>query len=111
MDELTTLQMRYDLTPLLARILCLLAQNTAVTSAMIEVEHRLTKDAPVAMHRLRRRLEQVGINVQFRRGVGYWLDAKDRKKVIAAMEPDQLRLPLGDGGNGGVPAVAAGDAA
>lgn len=102
MDEFTTLQMRYDLTPLLARILHLLAENTAVSSAMIETEHRLTKDAPVAMHRLRRRLEQGGINVQFRRGVGYWLDPEDRKKVAAAMVPDQMSLPLGDGGKSGL---------
>lgn len=100
MDELTTLQMRYDLTSLLARILHLLAGNTAVSSAMIETEHRLTKDAPVAIHRLRRRLANAGITVHFRRGVGYWLEPEDRKKVATAMVSDQMRLPLGDGGNG-----------
>lgn len=101
MDELATLQMRYDLTPLLARILRLLAENTAVTTAMIEVEHALTKDMPIAIHRLRRRLTSAGISVHFRRGVGYWIDAEDRQRVLTAMQPDQLRLPLGDGGIGG----------
>jgi hypothetical protein len=97
-DELATLQMRYDLTSLLARILRLLAQNTAVTTAMIEDEHGLTKDAPIAIHRLRRRLTSAGITVLFRRGVGYWIEPEDRQRVIAAMQPDQMRLPLGDGG-------------
>lgn len=101
MDELATLQMRYDLTPLLARMLRLLAENPAVTPAMIEVEHALTKDAPIAIHRLRRRLTPMGITVNFRRGVGYWIESEDRQRVLTAMQPDQLRLPLGDGGRGG----------
>ena len=106
MDELTTLQMRYDLTSLTARILVLLAQNTAVTADMIETGHRLTKDTPVAIHRLRRRLVAQGITVNYRRGVGYWLDLDDRKKVLAAMVPDQLQLPLVGGGDGGSTAAA-----
>lgn len=101
MDELATLQMRYDLTTLLARILRLLAENPAVTTAMIETEHALTKDAPIAIHRLRRRLTSAGITVHFRRGVGYWIEPEDRQLVLAAMQSDQLRLPLGDGGRGG----------
>ncbi len=101
MDELATLQMRYDLTSLLARILRLLAENTAVTTNMIEVEHALTKDAPIAIHRLRRRLTSSGITVNFRRGVVYWIEPEDRQRVMTAMQPDQLRLPLGDGGRGG----------
>jgi ribosomal protein L35 len=99
-DEITTLQMRYDLTSLLARILHLLAKNTAVSSAMIETDHQLTKDSPVAIHRLRRRMMVHKIDVHFRRGVGYWLDPEDRKKVAIAMKPDQLSLPLGDKGEG-----------
>lgn len=100
MDELNTLQMRYDLTSLTARILILLAKNQAVTADMIEVQNGLTKDTPVAIHRLRRRLVAQGITVNYRRGVGYWLSTDDRKKVLEAMVPDQLSLPFGDRGEG-----------
>lgn len=106
MDELNTLQMRYDLTMLTARILILLAKNQSVTPDMIELDHKLTKDTPVAIHRLRRRLVAQGITVNYRRGVGYWLDLEDRKKVLAAMVPDQLKLPLVGGGNGGAATAA-----
>jgi DNA-binding response OmpR family regulator len=105
-DELNTLQMRYDLTMLTARILILLAKNQSVTSDMIELDHKLTKDTPVAIHRLRRRLAAQNITVNYRRGVGYWLDTEDRKKVLAAMVPDQLKLPLVGGGDGGSTAAA-----
>ena len=105
-DELNTLQMRYDLTPLTARILILLAENQAVKPSMIETEYRLTKDSAVAVHRLRRRLVEHGIAINYRRGVGYWLSTDDRKKVATAMVPDQMSLPLGDGGRGGAEAAA-----
>ncbi len=100
MDELNTLQMRYDLTPLTAQILILLAKNVAVTSDMIEVSHDLTKDTPVAIHRLRRRLVAQGMTINYRRGVGYWLSTDDRKKVLEAMKPDQLSLPFSSEGEG-----------
>lgn len=105
-DELNTLQMRYDLTTLTARILILLAENQAVSPNMIEVEHRLTKDSAVAVHRLRRRVAAHGITINYRRGVGYWLSTDDRKKVATAMVPDQMSLPFGDGGRGGAEAAA-----
>jgi hypothetical protein len=105
-DELNTLQMRYDLTTLTARILHLLVQNQSVSATMIEDDHRLTKDSAVAVHRLRRRIAAHQIAINYRRGVGYWLSIDDRKKVAAAMVPDQMSLPLGDGGKGVAAATA-----
>lgn len=100
MTDLMALQIRYDLSPSLAKILLLLAQNKVVTPRMIEVDHRLTKDAKVAMHRLRRRLEGVGVEIKSRRDVGYWVDDTIRVTIHEAMKSDQLELPLGGGGNG-----------
>ena len=100
MTNLIALQMRYDLSPSLAKILLLLAQNKIVTATMIEVEHKITKDAKVAIHRLRRRLEGVDIAVKSRRDVGYWVEPDARQTIHEAMKSDQLELPLGDGGNG-----------
>lgn len=83
MTNLTRLQIRFDLPPSLAKILVLLTENEVVTSRMIELDHKLTKDAKVAIHRLRRRLDSA-VEIQSRRDVGYWLDADAKKKVIAA---------------------------
>lgn len=97
------LQIHYDLSPSLAKILLLLVKNKVVTARMIEVEHRLTKDAKVALHRLRRRLEGVDIEIKSRRDVGYWLDDEARRNIHIVMKRAQMEepeLPLGDGGNG-----------
>lgn len=96
--EYATLQMRYGLTPLLVRILHLLAKNNLVTADMIEVQHQLTNDTPVAIHRLRKRMAPFDVKVNYRRGVGYWIETRDRDAIIANMVPDQLDLPLDGGG-------------
>jgi hypothetical protein len=98
------LQIRYDLSPSLANILLLLAQNKVVTAKMVEVDHKLTKDTKVAIHRLRRRLEGAAVEIKSRRDVGYWVDDKTRADIREAMKPDQLELPFqelphGGGGN------------
>lgn len=90
MNYLMAAQMRYDLPPSLAKILLLLVQNKVVTAGMIETEHRLTKDAKVALHRLRRRLEEADIEIKSRRDVGYWLEDNVRQSVSAALRGDQI---------------------
>jgi Rad3-related DNA helicase len=102
-NELMTLQMRYDLPLTLARILHLLVRNTVVTVQMIEGEHSITKDAKVAIHRLRRRLDGHKVEIKSRRDFGYWLEREDRERVAEAMKSDQLELPFGDEGNSGAP--------
>lgn len=100
MTELMALQLHYDLPPSLAKILLLLVANQVVTARMIELDHKLTKDAKVAIHRLRRRLEASPVEVKSRRDVGYWIEPESREIVRKAMVPLQLDLPLGDGGEG-----------
>jgi hypothetical protein len=96
MTKLTAIQIRYDLSTSLAKILLLLVTNKVVTPQMIQGTHKLTKDAKVAMHRLRRRLEPAGIEVKSMRDVGYWLEYECRKQIHDAIAGDQLELPLGD---------------
>lgn len=93
------LQMRYDLPLSLAKILILLVENQVVTTRMIELDHAVTKDAKVAIHRLRRRLGATPIEIKHRRDVGYWLEDDARKLAHSAMQPPK-DLPLGDGGKG-----------
>lgn len=100
MDELKALQIRYDLSPSLAKILLLLAKNQIVTPAMIEHDHAITKDAKVAVHRLRRRLNNEPFEIKSRRDVGYWLEDSVRKDF-----KDFLGSSLG-GGDGAAPPSA-----
>ncbi|HEY7822611.1 MAG TPA: helix-turn-helix domain-containing protein [Acidimicrobiia bacterium] len=99
MTNLMAIQIHYDLSPVLAKILLLLAQNKVVTSRMIEVDESLTKDAKVALHRLRRRLEGPGIEIKSRRDVGYWIETESRMEILEVLADGQMELPLGDGGN------------
>lgn len=94
-----TLQLRYALSPALARILELLALNQAVTAQMICEGQENVRTAKIAVHRLRSRLEKYNITVQSRRGLGYWLSHEDRERVLEDMKPDQLELPLVGGGD------------
>lgn len=100
MNELMALQMRYDLPPSLAKILLLLVENQVVTARMVELDHKLTKDAKVAVHRLRRRLEDTAVEIKSRRDVGYWIEAASRDIVRKAMQPEPMDLPAGDAGEG-----------
>lgn len=100
MNELMALRIKHDLSPSLAKILILLAKNQIVTAEMIEVEEELATEAKVAIHRLRRELEGSGIEVQSRRGIGYWVDSEARKLITEAMIPPQMELPFGDEGDG-----------
>lgn len=100
-NELMALQMRYDLPPSLAKILIMLVENQVVTARMIELDHRLTKDAKVAMHRLRRRLTASDVEIRSRRDVGYWLETPSREIVREAMKG----LALDGGADGGTPSA------
>lgn len=104
MTELMALQMRFDLPLTLAKILALLMRNQVVTVPMIEQEHRITKDAKVAIHRLRRRLGNTEVEIKSRRDFGYWLEKADRERVVDMIRDDQLELPLPPGGNSAVAA-------
>lgn len=95
MDRLSALQIHFDLSPAMAKILILLLDHPVVTPRMIEGQHSITKDAKVAMHRLRRRLECMDpvIEVKSRRDVGYWLDPDDRDQVEAGIRKRMGQAP------------------
>jgi hypothetical protein len=93
----TRLQIHYDLSPSLAKILDLLAHHEVVTNHMIETEYAIIGDAKVAIHRLRERLGD-GINVKSRRTVGYWLEPEDQALVQAIEAGSNSSLGGGDDG-------------
>jgi hypothetical protein len=105
LNDLMRLQITYDLPPSLAKILVLLVNNEVVTARMIELDERLTKDAKVAVHRLRRRLEASPFTVNSRRDVGYWIDDAARE-ILRGVMKDSARGGGAEGDVGGSPQVA-----
>lgn len=85
MDKIKVLQVRFGLSSTQAQMLLMLAENHVVTAGMIEAHKGLTTQARVAMLRLRKKMTD--IVVQSRRGVGYWLNPEDQKRVLDEIEP------------------------
>ena len=81
MPAILDLQLTYRLSPTLAKLLLLLLTNKFVTARMVESEHRLSTDAKIAIHRLRRRLDGLSVEIQSQRSLGYWLD-EPTKEII-----------------------------
>jgi hypothetical protein len=103
MIQAVDLQMRYKLTPSMAKALLLLLKNKIVTPNMIEIDQPITTDGKVLMHRIRRRLAGTPINIHSQRSVGYWLDQASREVILKDIEGEQISLPLGHGGEGESP--------
>lgn len=99
------LQMRFEISRSLAKILVLLAENDLVTAKMIETDHSITKDAKVAIHRLRRRMEKTGFDIRSQRGFGYWLEPQWREWLLDQMKSPRTELAHGDGANSGAAAA------
>jgi hypothetical protein len=99
--DIADLQIKYNLSPSLAKLLLLLLNHKIVTIRMIEVENNLSTDARVAIHRLRRRLGIDGIVIQSRRDVGYWLDVATRTAITNMMDGEMMdnEPPLERGGD------------
>ena len=74
MSDLFEMRRAFRLSEVLAKLLQLLMTEPRVTQQMIEHDHRLSTDAKVAIHRLRRRLKPYNIRIETLRGDGYWLE-------------------------------------
>lgn len=100
MVEVIDLQIRYKLTPCMAKALYLLLTTKVVTPGMLEVDAPITTDAKVLMHRIRRRLENTGIGIKSQRSAGYWIDQASREIILRDVGEDQLSLPFDHEGKG-----------
>lgn len=99
MVEIVDLQIKYKLTPSMAKALLLLLTNKIVTHAMLEVEHDVATDGKVLIHRTRRRLAHTAIKIKSQRDVGYWLDAESKEILRRDIESAGNELPSDHGGN------------
>ena len=107
MVEIIDLQIKYKLTPCMARGLWLLLTTKVVTPNMLEVDPPITTDTKVLMHRIRRRLKDTGIEIKSQRSAGYWLDNASREIILRDVGEDQMSLPFATEGNSEPLAAAA----
>lgn len=80
-DELFEMRRAFRLSEVLAQLLRLLLTENRVTQQMIEHDYRLSTDAKVAIHRLRRRLKPHNIRIETLRGDGYWLEPEMKQQI------------------------------
>jgi len=100
MVEIIDLQIKYKLTPCMAKALYLLLTHKVVTPAMLEVDAPITTDAKVLMHRIRRRLTDTGIDIKSQRSAGYWLTNASREIIMRDVDDGQMSLPFDHEGKG-----------
>ena len=79
-DEVHQLQRKFDVSPALARLLCMLTENQRVTADQIE-EAGVVTDARVGVHRLRKIMSAHEIEIRSSYKTGYWMSDEDRAKV------------------------------
>jgi len=97
MIENADLIMKFRLSPSMAKILMLLLENKRVSARMIENDLKIVTDTKVAIHRIRRRLENTGIEIQSRREVGYWLDDTSKTVLYEALGQQAPAVSAGEG--------------
>ena len=86
-DQMLEVRREFHLPPALASLFALLLTSKIVTRDDVEVKHRMFGDAAVAVHRLRAKLKKLddGPEIQSERGLGYWIKAEERARVMQAV--------------------------
>ncbi len=84
-DEVFALQKRYDVTPVLAKLLYLMVVNDRVTTQDVEATG-VVGDVRVSIHRLRKIMSEHGIEVRSAYRAGYWLSDEDRAKLKEVLD-------------------------
>lgn len=75
------LALAFDLTPKLSDLLGLLLSLKIVTSDIIRKKLEIATDAKVAIHRLRLHMKNYGVQIEGRRGFGYWLTEETKNAI------------------------------
>lgn len=88
-DDIFELKRTYRLPDALARILYALVTEKYVTADDIENKLDLAADAKVAIHRLRRKLAPLGVEIDSMRNTGYWLDDAAKATILRVINPQQ----------------------
>ena len=83
LHEDSRLEVAFSLSPAISKLLHCLLKTPNVTPEMITSRLGIATDSKVAIHRLRGALKPFGIEVQGKRGLGYWIEAEDKERIWA----------------------------
>lgn len=101
MIDMLTLRKAMNISPVLADMLVLLLEQDVVTTSDLE---GMIDDPRVAIYRLRKILEPLGVEIRSRARLGYWIEVKDRKRLEGlTSDADELAAvlhPQGEAVNG-----------
>jgi len=80
-DESIKLRLTFRLSPQQASLMLLLLSMEVVASQVIYERLSVGTEVRVAVHRLRKSLETYNINIEAKRGLGYWLTSETKAKI------------------------------
>lgn len=82
MSALNSVQMAFQISPDMAKLLVLLCTKKYVTTQAIEEIYKTVGDARVSVHRLRKQLHPHAVRIKSQRNLGYWVTPEDRTKIF-----------------------------
>jgi hypothetical protein len=89
-----SLAVTFKLSKGLGNLLGVLMAQHSVTAQTIHQQLEIATDAKVAIHRLRHQMKPYGIEINARRGIGYWLDEATKARVREMIDtPSQATPP------------------
>jgi len=80
----------FRLTPALNNLLGLLYSVELVTTDMIQQRLEIATEAKVAIHRLRKHMEDFGVVIESRRHLGYWLSSEAKEIIRRLVDRDPV---------------------
>lgn len=75
----------FGLTQQQAKLLALLMAVPVASGDIIQRRIKMHTEAKVAVHRLRNRLNEYGIQISAKRFYGFWLDSEEKAKIKEMM--------------------------
>jgi hypothetical protein len=77
--------MPFKLTQQQAKLLALLMEVPVASADVLSRKVKMSTEAKVAIHRLRKRMDEYGITVSAKRFYGFWLEPDQKAKVRELM--------------------------
>lgn len=90
--NIKSLQIEFGISERMAVLLLWLAEDGPLSTE--EIQEETGARAKALIFRLRK---ETGIDVKSRRGVGYWLDAEDKREVLRVAQTEPGKLGESDG--------------
>lgn len=77
--------MPFQLTQQQAKLLALLMEHPVCSAHTLQTRVKMSTEAKVAVHRLRKQMDKHGVKINAKRFYGFWLDDEAKTKVRELM--------------------------